>query len=161
VADEAEEVLARARASVREILARAHNEATEIISAARQRIPSTVGPPNLALAREEARRAAQHLLDQDRTNANGLQANVRQRLEEAEDHEALLHAREQSADPHAESLSLQEAGIAAREIEVRHREQELRLREEQLSALEDRLNREREALESREEMVNQANTNLA
>jgi hypothetical protein len=29
------------------------------------------------------------------------------------------------------------------------------------SALEDRLNREREALESREEMVNQANTDLA
>jgi hypothetical protein len=30
VADEAEEVLARARASTREILARAHNEATKI-----------------------------------------------------------------------------------------------------------------------------------
>jgi hypothetical protein len=53
-ADEAEEVLARARASVREIQARAHNEATEIISAARQRIPSTFGPSNLALAGEEA-----------------------------------------------------------------------------------------------------------
>jgi F0F1-type ATP synthase membrane subunit b/b' len=62
-ADEAEEVLARARVSTREILARAHNEATEIISAARQRIPSTVGPPNPALAREEANQAVQHLLD--------------------------------------------------------------------------------------------------
>jgi cell division septum initiation protein DivIVA len=49
-ADEAEEVLARARASARDILARAHNEAAEIISEARQRIPSTVGPPNPALA---------------------------------------------------------------------------------------------------------------
>jgi F0F1-type ATP synthase membrane subunit b/b' len=58
VADEAEEVLARARASAREILARAHNEATKIISAARQRIPSTVGPPNPALAGEEVKRAA-------------------------------------------------------------------------------------------------------
>jgi hypothetical protein len=61
VADKAEEVLARATA--REILARAHNEATEIMSPARQRIPSTVGPPNLALAGEEAKQAAQHLLD--------------------------------------------------------------------------------------------------
>jgi F0F1-type ATP synthase membrane subunit b/b' len=65
-ADEAEEVLARARASVR-----------EIISAARQRIPSTVGPPNPALAGEEAKRVAQHLLDQARTNADGLLANAR------------------------------------------------------------------------------------
>jgi hypothetical protein len=48
-----------------------------------------------------------------------------------------------------------------REAEVCHCKQELRLWEEQLSALEDRLNREREALESREEMVNQANTDLA
>jgi hypothetical protein len=55
--------LARARASAREILAKAHHEATEIISAARQRIPSTVGPPNPASAREEAKQAAQHLLD--------------------------------------------------------------------------------------------------
>jgi hypothetical protein len=62
-ADEAEEVLARARAIAREILAQAHNEAMEITSAAHQRIPSTVGPPNPALACEEARRAAQHLLD--------------------------------------------------------------------------------------------------
>jgi cell division septum initiation protein DivIVA len=61
--DEAEEVLAKARASAREILARAHHEATEIISAVRQMIPSTVWPPNPALAREEAKRAAQHLLD--------------------------------------------------------------------------------------------------
>jgi hypothetical protein len=39
-------------------LARGHNNATEITSAARQRIPSTVGPPNPALADEEARRVA-------------------------------------------------------------------------------------------------------
>jgi chromosome segregation ATPase len=103
----------------------------------------------------------QHLLDQARTNADGLLANARQRLEEAEDHKALLHAREESADSRTESLSLQEAGIAAREADVRHREQELCLQEEQLSALEDWLNREWEALESREEMVNQANTDLA
>jgi hypothetical protein len=158
-AGEAEEVLARA--SAKEILARAHHEATEIISMARQRIPTTVGPPNPTLAGEEAKRAAQHLLDQARTNVDGLRANARQRLEEAEDREALLHAREESADSRAESLSLQEAGIATREVEVHHREQELRLWEEQHSALEDRLNREREALESREEMVNQANTDLA
>jgi hypothetical protein len=50
---------------------------------------------------------------------------VRQRLEEAEDREALLHAREESVDSHAENLSLQEAGIVAREAEVRRREQEL------------------------------------
>jgi cell division septum initiation protein DivIVA len=62
-ADEAEEVLARARATAREILARAQNEATKIISAARQKIPSTVRSPNIALAREEAKRASQHLLD--------------------------------------------------------------------------------------------------
>jgi hypothetical protein len=61
MADEAEEVLARATAG--EILARAHHEATEIVSAACQRIPSTVGPPNPALAREEAKRAVQHHLD--------------------------------------------------------------------------------------------------
>jgi hypothetical protein len=48
-----------------------------------------------------------------------------------------------------------------REAETRDRERELRLREEQLHTLEDRLNREREALESREEMVNQANNDLA
>jgi hypothetical protein len=35
----------------------------EIVSETRQRIPSTVGPPNLALAGEEVKRAAQHLLD--------------------------------------------------------------------------------------------------
>jgi cell division septum initiation protein DivIVA len=82
VADEAEEVLARVRSTAREILVRAHNEATEITSTARQRIPSTVGPPNPTLAREEARRAAQHLLFQARTNADGLLSNARQRLEE-------------------------------------------------------------------------------
>jgi cell division septum initiation protein DivIVA len=74
--EEAEEVLAGARESAREILARAHHEAMEIISKARQRIPSTVGPPNPALAGEEAKRAAQHLLDQARTNADGLLANA-------------------------------------------------------------------------------------
>jgi hypothetical protein len=113
--------LARARASAREILARAHNEASC------QRIPSTVGPPNPTLAGEEAKRATQHLLEQARTNADGLLANARQRLEEAEDREALLHAREESADSRAESLSLQEAGIAVREVEVHDRERELRL----------------------------------
>jgi chromosome segregation ATPase len=133
----------------------------EIISEARQRLPSTVGPPNPALAGEEAKRAAQHLLDQARTNADGLLANARQRLEEAEDREALLHAHEESADSRAESLSLQEAGLATREAEVRNGEWELHRQEEQLHALEDRLNREREALESRKEMVNQANTDLA
>jgi hypothetical protein len=160
-ADEAEEVLAGARTSAREILARAHHEAMEIISAARQRIFSTVGPPNPALAGEEVKRAAQHLLDQARNKADGLLANAWQRLEEAEDREALLHAREESADSRAESLSLQEAGLAVREAETRDRERELCPQEEQLFALEDRLNREREALESREKMVNQANTDLA
>jgi cell division septum initiation protein DivIVA len=62
-ANEAEEVLAKARASARKILARVHHEAPEITAAARQRIPSTVGPPNLALAGEEAKRATHHLLD--------------------------------------------------------------------------------------------------
>jgi hypothetical protein len=47
----------------RGILARVHHEAMEIISKARQRISSTVGPPNPTLAGEEAKRAAQHLLD--------------------------------------------------------------------------------------------------
>jgi F0F1-type ATP synthase membrane subunit b/b' len=92
-AEEAEEVLANARESARGILARAHHEAMEIVSEAHQRIPSTVGPPNPALAGEEAKRAAQHLLDQARTNADGLLANAQQRLEEVEDREALLHAR--------------------------------------------------------------------
>jgi flagellar biosynthesis/type III secretory pathway protein FliH len=106
-ADEAEEVLAGARESAREILARAHHEAMKIISTMRQRLPSIVGPPNPALIGEEAKRAAQHLLDQARTNADGLLANAQQRLEEAEDREALLHAREESADSRIESLSLQ------------------------------------------------------
>jgi hypothetical protein len=48
-----------------------------------------------------------------------------------------------------------------REAEARDRERELHLREEQLHALEDRLNREWESLESREEMFNQANSDLA
>jgi chromosome segregation ATPase len=161
MADEAEEVLVGARESAREILARAHHEAMEIISEARQRIPSTIGPPNPALAGEEAKRAAQHLLDQARTNADGLLANAQQRLEEAKDREALLHAREESTNSRAESLSLQEAGLAVQEAEARDRERELCLREEQLHALENWLNREREALESMEEMVNQANTDLA
>jgi polyhydroxyalkanoate synthesis regulator phasin len=98
----------------------------EIISEARQRLPTTVGPPNPALAGGEAKRVAQHLLDQARTNADGLLANARQRLEEAEDREALLHAHEESADSRAESLSLQEAGLAVREAKVRDSEQELR-----------------------------------
>jgi uncharacterized membrane protein len=57
VAEEAEEVLANARESVRQVLARAHHEAMEIIFEARQRLPTTVGPPNPALAGEEAKRA--------------------------------------------------------------------------------------------------------
>jgi F0F1-type ATP synthase membrane subunit b/b' len=61
--EEAEEALANARESATGILARPHHEAMEIISEARQKIPSTVGPPNPALAGEEAKRAAQHLLD--------------------------------------------------------------------------------------------------
>jgi polyhydroxyalkanoate synthesis regulator phasin len=84
----------------------------EIISEARQRLPSTVGPPNPALAGEEAKRAAQHLLDKARTNADSLLANARQRLEEAEDREALLHTHEKSVDSRAESLS--DKGIANR-----------------------------------------------
>jgi F0F1-type ATP synthase membrane subunit b/b' len=76
-ADEAEEVLARARTTTREILARAHAEATEITSTALQRIPLTVGPPNPALVGEEARQAAQHLLDQARANADSLLSNAR------------------------------------------------------------------------------------
>jgi vacuolar-type H+-ATPase subunit H len=76
VVEEAEEALANARESTRGILARAHHKAMEIISEARQKIPPTVGPPNPALAREEAKRAAQHLLDQARTNADGLLANA-------------------------------------------------------------------------------------
>jgi F0F1-type ATP synthase membrane subunit b/b' len=110
--EEAEEALANARESARGVLARAHQEAMEIISEARQKIPPTVGPPNPALAGEEAKRAAQHLLDQARTNADGLLANAQQRLDEVEDREALLHAHEESADSRTESLSLQEAGLA-------------------------------------------------
>jgi F0F1-type ATP synthase membrane subunit b/b' len=75
-AEEAVDVLASARESAREILARVHHEAMEIISEARQRIPSTVGPPNPAFLGEEAKRAAQHLLDQAKTNADGLLANA-------------------------------------------------------------------------------------
>jgi hypothetical protein len=48
----------------------------EIISEARQRIPPTVGATHPALARKEAKRAAQHLLDEARTNADGLLANA-------------------------------------------------------------------------------------
>jgi cell division septum initiation protein DivIVA len=157
---EAEEALATARESARGVLARAHQEAMQIVSEARQKIPPTVGPPNPALAGEEAKRAAQHLLDEARTNADGLLANARQRLDEVEDREALLHAREESTDSRAESLSLQEAGLAAREAEVCERERGLRLREEQLLALEGRLHREREALESREALASQSNDDL-
>jgi hypothetical protein len=158
--EEAEEALANARESARGVLARAHQEAMKIVSEARQKIPPTAGPPNPALAGEEAKRAAQHLLDEARTNADGLLANAQRRLDEVEDREALLHAREESADSRAESLSLQEAGLAVREAEARERERGLRLREEQLHALEDRLNREREALESREAMASQSNNEL-
>jgi F0F1-type ATP synthase membrane subunit b/b' len=74
--EEAEEALANTRESARGVLARAHQEAMEIISEACQKIPPTVGPPNTALAGEEAKRVAQHLLDQARTNADGLLANA-------------------------------------------------------------------------------------
>jgi hypothetical protein len=160
-ANEAEEALANARESARGVLARAHEEAMKIVSEARQRIPPTVGPPNPALAGEEAKWAAQHLLDEARTNADGLLANAQQRLDEVEDREALLRAREESADSRAESLSLQEAGLAVREAEASERERGLRLREEQLHALEDRLNREREALESREAMATRTTAELS
>jgi hypothetical protein len=160
-ADEAEEALANARESVRGVLARAHEEAMKIVSEARQKIPPTVRPPNPALAGEEAKRAAQHLLDQAKTNADGLLANAQQRLDEVEDREAIVHAREESIDSRAESLSLQEAGLAVREAEARESERGLHLREEQLHALEDRLNREREALESREAMVSQSTAELS
>jgi hypothetical protein len=56
--EEAEEALANARESARGVLARAQEEAMKIISEARQQIPPTVGPPNPALAGEEAKRAA-------------------------------------------------------------------------------------------------------
>jgi cell division septum initiation protein DivIVA len=85
VADEAGEILARARTTAGEIMAQACAEATEIVTAAHQRIPLTVWPPNPALAIKEARLAAQHLLDQSRANADSLLSNARQRLEEAEE----------------------------------------------------------------------------
>jgi hypothetical protein len=97
----------------------------KITSEARQKIPPTVGPPNPALAGEEAKWAPQHLLDQAKMNTDGLLANAQQRLDEVEDREALLHAREESADSRAESLSLQEAGLAVQEAEAREREQGL------------------------------------
>jgi hypothetical protein len=119
-----------------------HHEAMEIVSEARQRIPSTAGAPNPALAGEEAKQAAQHLLDKARTNAHGLLANAQRRLDKAEDREAIVHAREESADSRAESLSLQEARLTVREVEASERERGLWLREEQVQALEDRSNRE-------------------
>jgi hypothetical protein len=133
----------------------------KIVSEVRQRIPPTVGPPNPALAGEEAKRAAQHLLDQARMTADGLLANAQQRLDEVEDREAIVHAHEESVDSRAESLSLQEAGLTVREAEAHERERGLHLREEQFQALEDRLNREREALESREAMVGQSTAELS
>jgi hypothetical protein len=113
-ADEAEEILARVRTTVGEILAQARVEAMEITAAARQRIPLTVGSPNPALAGKEVRRAARLLLDQAKADANGLLSNARQRLEVAEEREALVHAREESANSRAASLGLLEAGLAAR-----------------------------------------------
>jgi hypothetical protein len=61
--EKAEEALANARELARGVLARAHHEAMEIISEVCQKIPPIVGPPNPALAGEEAKQAAQHLLD--------------------------------------------------------------------------------------------------
>jgi cell division septum initiation protein DivIVA len=75
-ADEAEEILAQARMIAGEILAQAHAEATEIVATACQRIPLTVGPPNPALAGEEARRATQFHLDQAKSDADSLLSNA-------------------------------------------------------------------------------------
>jgi hypothetical protein len=122
VPDEAEEVLARERTTAREILARAHTKATEITSTVCHRIPLTVGPLNPALAGKEARREAQHLMDQARPNTASLLSNTRQRLEEAEEREAQMHAHEESANSRAVSLGLLEAGLATREEEVHQRE---------------------------------------
>jgi hypothetical protein len=83
---------------VGEILAQARTKAAEITAAVRQRIPLTVGPPNPALAGEKARCAAQLLLDQARADADGLLSNARQRLEEAEEREAQVHAHEESTN---------------------------------------------------------------
>jgi hypothetical protein len=79
--DEAEEILAKVTTAIGQILAQACTEAMEILATACQKIPLTVGPPNLALAREEARRATQFLLDQPKTDTDGLLANAQQRLE--------------------------------------------------------------------------------
>jgi hypothetical protein len=71
-----------------------------------------------------------------------------------------VHAREESANYRAASLGLLEARLATREDEACHCKQGLRHQEDHLSALEDRLNREREALETRENMVSQTATDL-
>jgi hypothetical protein len=121
-ADEAEEILAKAKMTAGEILIQARAEATEILAIARWRIPLTVGPPNPALAREEARRTAQLLLSQAKTDADGLLSNAQQILEEAEEREAQVHAREESDDSRAASLGLLGTELATREEEACHRQ---------------------------------------
>jgi flagellar motility protein MotE (MotC chaperone) len=74
-------------------------------------------------------------------------------MEAAKEQEAQVHGRKESADSQAANLELRGTELAAREEEVLQREQESRHREEQFSVLEDQLNREREALETRENMV--------
>jgi hypothetical protein len=113
------------------------------------------------MAREEVRHAAQLLLNQAKTDADGLLTNAQQRLEEAEEREAQVHASKESSNSRVASLGLLKAGLATWEEESQQREQELHRQEEQLSTLEDRLNREREALETRENMASQTATALA
>jgi hypothetical protein len=113
------------------------------------------------LAREEARRAAQLLLDQAKADADGLLSSAQQRLEAVKEREAQVHAHEESIDSRATSLGLLRTELATREEEARHRDRELRCHEEQLSNLEDCLNREREDLETRENMASQTVTALA
>jgi F0F1-type ATP synthase membrane subunit b/b' len=111
-ADEAEEILVKAKVTVGEILAQAHAESAEITAAACRRIPLIVGPPNPALAGEEARRAAQLLLDQAKADADGLLSSAQQRLEAVKEREAQVHAHEESADSRATSLGLLRTELA-------------------------------------------------
>jgi hypothetical protein len=69
---EAEQILVKARAAVEEVQAQATAEAEGILAMTRRRIPLIVGPPNPALAREEARRAAAHLLEQAKCDVDGV-----------------------------------------------------------------------------------------
>jgi hypothetical protein len=137
--NEAEQILVKAKAVVEGILVQATAEAEETMATVHHRIPLTVGPPNPALAGEEARCASEHLLNQAKANADNFLSSTQQKLEATEEREAQVHAREESADSRAANLDLKE--------EVLQREQESRCHKEQLSMLQDQLNREREALE--------------